>query len=77
LLDLGIRMLSVLCAEVPDSTEVVAVESAFAVPLVDQATGAVLIGPLQLLQDSSNSLQFSRRKYRMTLIPRFASLAFL
>jgi hypothetical protein len=35
-------MLAVLCAEVPDATEVVAVESAFAVPLIDQATGAVL-----------------------------------
>jgi hypothetical protein len=42
LLDLGTRMLAVLCAAVPDTTEVVAVESAFAVPLVDQATGAVL-----------------------------------
>ena len=41
-LDLGTRMLAVLCAEVPDATEVVAVESAFAVPLIDQATGAVL-----------------------------------
>ena len=36
------RMLAVLCAEVPAATDVVAVESAFAVPLVDQATGAVL-----------------------------------
>jgi len=42
LLDLGTRMLAVLCAEVPDATDVVAVESAFAVPLVDQASGAVL-----------------------------------
>lgn len=31
-----------LCAEVPDATEVVAVESAFAAPFVDQATGAGL-----------------------------------
>jgi putative RecB family exonuclease len=54
LLDLGIRMLAVLCAAVPDSTEVVAVESAFAVPLVDQATRAVLdrdlVGTLDLVE---------------------------
>ena len=42
LLDLATRMLAVLCAEVPDVTEVVAVESAFAGSLVDQAPGAVL-----------------------------------
>jgi CRISPR/Cas system-associated exonuclease Cas4 (RecB family) len=54
LLDLGTRMLAVLCAEVPDATEVVAVESAFAVPLVDQDTGEVLdrdlVGTLDLLE---------------------------
>jgi hypothetical protein len=31
-------MLAVLYAAVPDTTEIVVVESAFAVPLVDQAT---------------------------------------
>ena len=73
LLDLGTRMLAVLCAEVPDSTEVVAVESAFAVPLVDQATGAVLdrdlVGTLDLVERSPEGglvvvdLKTAARKY--------------
>ena len=73
LLDLGTRMLAVLCAEVPDATEVVAVESAFAVPLVDQATGAVLdrdlVGTLDLVERDAEGrlvvvdLKTAARKY--------------
>jgi hypothetical protein len=40
LLDLGLRMLAVLCAGVPGSTEVVAVEAAFAVPLPASLRGS-------------------------------------
>jgi putative RecB family exonuclease len=73
LLDLGTRMLAVLYAEVPDATEVVAVESAFAVPLVDQATGAVLdrdlVGTLDLVERDADGrlvvvdLKTAARKY--------------
>jgi RecB family exonuclease len=66
-------MLAVLCAEVPDATEVVAVESAFAVPLVDQATGAVLdrdlVGTLDLVERDADGrlvvvdLKTAARKY--------------
>jgi putative RecB family exonuclease len=73
LLDLGTRMLAVLCARVPDGTEVVAVESAFAVPLVDQATGAVLdrdlVGTLDLVERDAGGglvvvdLKTAARKY--------------
>lgn len=37
LLDLGARMLAVLCDRVKPGTEVVAVEAPFAVPLIDSA----------------------------------------
>jgi putative RecB family exonuclease len=60
-------------AEVPDATEVVAVESAFAVPLVDQATGAVLdrdlVGTLDLVERDADGrlvvvdLKTAARKY--------------
>jgi CRISPR/Cas system-associated exonuclease Cas4 (RecB family) len=73
LLDLGTRMLAVLCVQVPDATEVIAVESAFAVPLVDQATGAVLdrdlVGTLDLIEREANGglvvvdLKTAARKY--------------
>jgi putative RecB family exonuclease len=73
LLDLGTRMLAVLCAGVPDATEVVAVESAFAVPLVDQASGAVLdrdlVGTLDLVERDADGglvvvdLKTAARKY--------------
>ena len=66
-------MLAVLCAEVPNATEVVAVESAFAVPFVDQATGAVLdrdlVGTLDLVERDAEGrlvvvdLKTSARKY--------------
>jgi putative RecB family exonuclease len=73
LLDLGTRMLAVLCAEVPNTTEVVAVESAFAVPLVDQTTGAMLdrdlVGTLDLVERDAEGglvvvdLKTAARKY--------------
>jgi Holliday junction resolvase-like predicted endonuclease len=73
LLDLGTRMLAVLCSEVPDGIDVVAVESAFAVPLVDQATGAVLdrdlVGTLDLVERDADGrlvvvdLKTAARKY--------------
>jgi hypothetical protein len=73
LLDLGTRMLPVLCAEVPEGIDVVAVESAFAVPLVDQATGAVLdrdlVGTLDLVERDAEGrlvvvdLKTAARKY--------------
>jgi RecB family exonuclease len=66
-------MLAVLCAEVPDATNVVAVESAFAVPLVDQDTGAVLdrdlVGTLDLVESDADGrlvvvdLKTAARKY--------------
>jgi hypothetical protein len=66
-------MLAVLCAQVPDAIEVVAVESAFAVPLIDQATGAVLdrdlVGTLDLVEREADGrlvvvdLKTAARKY--------------
>ena len=73
LLDLGTRTLAVLCAQVADATQIVAVESAFAVPLVDQATGAVLdrdlVGTLDLVERDTDGrlvvvdLKTAARKY--------------
>jgi RecB family exonuclease len=66
-------MLAVLCAQVPDAIQVVAVDSAFAVPLVDQATGAVLerdlVGTLDLVERQADGrlvvvdLKTAARKY--------------
>ena len=39
LLDLGVRMLAVVCRQARPGIEIVAVEQPFAVPLVDQETG--------------------------------------
>jgi len=54
LLDLAARMLAVLCAEVPDGTEIVAVEQPFRVPLIDQETGELLdrdlVGKIDVLE---------------------------
>ena len=47
LLDLGTRMLAVLCDRIEPGTEVVAVEEPFAVPLIDQDTGEVLDCPFR------------------------------
>src|SRR5207249_5053383 len=73
LLDLGRRMLAVLCEAFDPTTEVLAVEQPFAVPLVDQETGEVLdrdlVGSLDLLERDRDGrlvvvdLKTSGRKY--------------
>jgi putative RecB family exonuclease len=54
LLDLGTRMLAVLCAQHDPATTVLAVEHPFAVPLIDPETGGVLdrdlVGSLDRLE---------------------------
>jgi RecB family exonuclease len=54
LLELGHRMLTVLCAQVEPGTQVIAVEEPFAVPLIDPETGEVLdrdlVGSLDRLE---------------------------
>src|SRR5437867_5023637 len=73
LLDLGRRMLAVLCEAFDPATEVLAVEQPFAVPLVDQEAGEVLdrdlVGSLDLLERDRGGrlgvvdLKTSGRKY--------------
>ena len=72
LLDLARRMLAVLCEQFQPGTEVLAVEQPFAVPLIDQETGAVLDrdlgGTLDLLERDAEGLvvvdlKTSARKY--------------
>jgi putative RecB family exonuclease len=73
LLDLGRRMLAVLCEAFDPVTEIVAVEQPFAVPLVDQETGEVLdrdlVGSLDLLERDRDGhlvvvdLKTSSRRY--------------
>jgi CRISPR/Cas system-associated exonuclease Cas4 (RecB family) len=73
LLDLGARMLAVLCDRIEPGIEVVAVEEPFAVPLVDQETGDVLdrdlVGTLDLLERDAEGrlavvdLKTAARKY--------------
>jgi len=72
LLDLGRRMVAVLCEDFKLGTEVLAVEQPFAVPLIDQETGEVLdrdlVGTLDLLERDGEGLvvvdlKTSARKY--------------
>jgi len=72
LLDLGRRMLAVLCEHVTPGTEVLAVEQPFAVPLIDLDTGEVLerdlVGTWDLLERDADGfvvvdLKTSARKY--------------
>jgi hypothetical protein len=60
LLDLARRMLAVLCEQFDPRREIVAVEQAFAVPLIDQETGEVpdrdLVGSFDLLERAAEGL---------------------
>jgi hypothetical protein len=60
LLDLGVRMLAVMCGQTRPGIEIVAVEQPFAVPLVDQETGEILdrdlVGSVDLLERDAEGL---------------------
>ena len=73
LLDLAARMLAVLCDNVADGTDVVAVEQPFKVPLIDQETGELLdrdlVGKIDVLERDAErrlvvvDLKTAARKY--------------
>ena len=73
LLDLGTKMLAVLCAHVDPAAEIVAVEQPFSVPLIDVETGEVLerdlVGSLDRLERDAEGqlvvvdLKTAARKY--------------
>ncbi len=73
LLDLAARMLAVLCENVADGTEIVAVEEPFRVPMIDLDTGEVLerdlVGKIDVLERDAEGrlvvvdLKTAGRKY--------------
>ncbi len=60
LLDLGVRMLAVVCGQVRPEAEILAVGQPFAVPLVDQERGEILdrdlVGSVDLLERDAEGL---------------------